>query len=211
MIIIKEEQVVHESFVESLVSSFASTLNQERGGSNIDYLKMKLGIEMLLINLSKAIFVYGIALIMHVFIPTLIIHLSYFAIRRSAFGLHANTSILCNIVSVLLFVGIPLIIEYITINNYVVAGLGVVCTTLLYRFAPADTDKYPILGEKKRSKLRKETVIASITVSCVALIVPIPIVKSLMMYGVLIQVSMVLPITYKLLKRSCNNYEQYEQ
>ncbi|WP_442603184.1 accessory gene regulator B family protein [Paenibacillus sp. KN14-4R] len=210
VILIKDDQVAHMSLTESFSSRMANWLNKERGGEHIDYLKMKLGLEMIFINLSKAIIVYGVAFTLHVFIQTVIVHITYFAIRRSAFGLHANSSMACNIMSVILFVGTPLLIEYILLNNYVVAGLGVVCTTLLYRYAPADTDKYPILGEKKRRKLRKETVIASLIITCIALIIPSLVVKSLMIYGVLIQVCMVLPITYKLLKRSCNNYEKYE-
>lgn len=207
----KVEQTVNMSFTESLASTMAERMNKERDGEYIDYLKMKLGLEMLLINLAKIGLVYGVALTFHLMWQTLIMHGAYFAIRRTAFGLHANNSIICSILSLALFIGIPFLSQnYIMLDNYMVGILGFIFTALLYRYAPADTDKFPLLGKERREKLRRITVTACLIIVLIALVCPSPVVKSLLMLGVMSQVIMVLPITYKLLKRSYNNYENYE-
>lgn len=205
-----EETVNKMGLTESFASKLAMRINKERGGSRIDYLKMKLGIEMLVINLTKSFIVYGVAIAFHILLQTLILHAAYFAIRRVAFGLHANSSTICTIISVLAFVGTPILCQYIWFNNYLVIGLGVILTLLLYRYAPADTDKYPLLGVERRNKMRKEAVITCIIIMIIALICPSPMIKSLLVCGVLIQVVAILPVSYKLLKRSFNNYEKYE-
>lgn len=205
-----EETVNKMGLTESFASKLAMRINKERDGSRIDYLKMKLGIEMLVINLTKSFIVYGVAIAFHILLQTLILHAAYFAIRRVAFGLHANSSTICTIISVLAFVGTPILCQYIWFNNYLVIGLGVILTLLLYRYAPADTDKYPLLGVERRNKMRKEAVITCIIIMIIALICPSPMIKSLLVCGVLIQVVAILPVSYKLLKRSFNNYEKYE-
>lgn len=207
----KAEQAVKMGFTESLACRMAGKVNKEREGDYIDYLKMKLGFEMLLINLSKLVLVYGSAILFHLLWQTLIMHGAYFAIRKTAFGLHASSGMSCSLMSVTMFVGIPYLCEhYILLNNFEIGFIGLLSTLLLYRYAPADTDKFPLLGKARREKLRKTTTKSSLLIVLLALAVPSPTVKALLLLGVLLQVLMILPITYKLLKRSYNNYENFD-
>lgn len=205
------EEAVKMGFTESLACRMAQRLNKEREGEYIDYLKMKLGFEMLLINLSKLVLVYGAAILFHLLWQTLIMHGAYFAIRKTAFGLHANNGIICTAVSTVFFVGLPYISQrYISPDNLEVSILGIISLALLSRYAPADTDKFPLIGKEKRAKLRRRTQYSTMLVVLIAWLCPSPTVKGLLMLGVLVQVIMVLPVTYKLLKRSYNNYENYD-
>ncbi|WP_310829842.1 accessory gene regulator B family protein [Paenibacillus pedocola] len=205
------EEAVKMGFTESLACRMAQRLNKEREGEYIDYLKMKLGFEMLLINLSKLVLVYGAAILFHLLWQTLIMHGAYFAIRKTAFGLHASSSMICSISSTAMFIGIPYLCEqYIRFNNIQVGIIGLLATLLLYRYAPADTDKFPLLGKERREKLRKTTTKSSLLIVLTALLIPSPTIKALLLMGILLQVLMILPITYKLLKRSYKNYENYD-
>ncbi|WP_254847956.1 MULTISPECIES: accessory gene regulator B family protein [Paenibacillus] len=207
---IQEQAAVHISLTESLASKIALWINKEREGEHIQYLKMKLGIETLLINITKSVLVYGLALLLNMLMETLIVHATYYAVRRISFGLHASTSFRCSMISIILFVGLPYICSYIMINNYMVLITGMISVVLLYRYAPADTDKFPLLGVERRKKLRKASVRTAAILTLIALLCPIHTVKTLMMAGMLLQIISILPVTYKILKRSVRNYEKYE-
>jgi len=206
----QEESVQQMGLIESLASRMALWMNREREGDHIDYLKMKLGIETILTNLSKAVIVYGVAAILGLFLQTLILHLAYAVVRRYSYGLHANSSTVCSIVSIVLFIGTPVLSQYIPFTHLMVVGCGLLFIVLLYRYAPADTDKSPILGAERRRALRNKSVVACAVITGIALLYPDPFIKSLLMLGMAIQIVMILPLTYKLLKRSVKNYEQYE-
>ena len=210
MINIQEQPAVHTSLTESLASKIALWINKERDGEHIRYLKMKLGIETLLINTMKSVLVYGLALLFNMLLETLIVHATYYAVRRISFGLHASTSFRCSMISVMLFVGLPYICSYIMIGNDMVLITGLISAVLLYRYAPADTDKFPLLGAKRRKKLRMASVRTAVILTLIALLCPSHTVKTLMMTGMLLQIISILPVTYKILKRSVRNYEKYE-
>lgn len=51
------------------------------------YLKVKYGLEIILINVMKFALVYGIALVTGLLLQTVTVHLSYLWLRRYSFGL----------------------------------------------------------------------------------------------------------------------------
>ena len=206
----QDEVVQKMGLTETIASRLAHWMNSERQGDHIDYLKMKLGIETILTNVTKAIIVYGVAIILNLFLQTLILHLAYAAVRKYSYGLHANSSTVCSIVSLVLFVGSPYLSQYIPFNNLLVIACGLLFLTLLYFFAPADTDKSPIIGEARRRSLRNKALVTCSVITIIALLYPDPFIKSLLMLGVAIQIVMILPLTYKIMKRSVKNYEQFE-
>jgi len=206
----QEESVQRMGIIESLASRMALWMNKERQGDHIDYLKMKLGIETILTNVTKGIIVYGIAIILGLFLQTLILHVAYMVVRRYSYGLHANSSTVCSVISVILFIGTPILCQYIPFTSLIVIGCGLLFITLLYLYAPADTDKSPIIGAERRRSLRIKSIVACSVITGVAFLYPDPFIKSLLMLGMAIQIVMILPLTYKLLKRSVKNYEQYE-
>ncbi|MBD3920879.1 accessory gene regulator B family protein [Paenibacillus sp. PR3] len=206
----QEQQVVRMGLTETIATRCAAWLSTQNNGDRIAYLKMKLGIEMLLINLTKTLIIYGISLVCHLFLQTLIVHGAFYAIRRYAFGLHARNSVNCTLVSILMFVGTPLIGSYINLSKLTVIGLGLLFAALLYRYAPADTDKFPLIGADRRRKLRRSSAATSMILTLIAILIPSSTVTTLLMLGVALQIITILPITYKLLKRSVRNYEKYE-
>lgn len=206
----QEETVQRMGLVESLASRLAQWMNEERKGDHIDYLKMKLGIETILTNVTKGIIVYSAALILNLFFQTLILHIAYAALRKYSYGLHANSSTACSIISIVLFVGTPVLSQYLPFTSLMVIGCGLLFITLLYLYAPADTDKSPILGVERRRSLRNKSVVVCSVITIIALLYPDPFIRSLLMLGMALQIVMILPLTYKLFKRSVKNYEQYE-
>ncbi|GAB2547675.1 accessory gene regulator B family protein [Gracilibacillus alcaliphilus] len=199
------------SITEVIANKIALWVKERNRLEEIDYLKMKLGVGVILTNITKGIIVYGLAILLNIFFETLILHGSYFLLRRSSFGLHAKSSTICTLLSIVLFVVIPYMMKDIVINNYILLPLFLVCIFFVYLFAPADTEKHPLLGKNRRKKLRNQSVITCMVLMLIAVIVPMPMISTLVFTGVAIQVISILPVSYKLLKRSYDNYEQYEE
>lgn len=178
--------------------------------NELNYLKAKLGIESIIIDVSKAIVVYVAAFAAGTLIPTFVTHLSYMGLRKFSMGLHAKSSFVCTIVSVLMFVGVPYLIEGIVIGRWWIFFAFSMSTWLFWKYAPADTEKAPIIGARRRFNLKLCTIGINSLLMYIALVVLIWEARVLILAGMLMQLVMILPITYKILRRSRNNYEKYE-
>lgn len=204
---IKSETNVIDILAETITNKLNNKLNKE----GLALIKMKLGIEILLINTSKILILLVVAAQCNLLKEAIFMSLVFGSIRRSAFGLHARSSVVCTLITLMVFVGGPYISQYVKLNNYQVFGIFTVLNLMLYKYAPADTEKHPILGKNLRKKLRKETVSMGIILMIITLIIQYPLVKSLIILAVSFEVISILPITYKTFNRGYRNYEQYEK
>lgn len=203
----KYKQSLTERLAEGITSKFNRQLNKE----GLELVKMKLGLEILLINITKFLIVFITAAQLNLLKEALFMSLVFASVRRTAFGLHAKNSIVCTIVSLAMFVAGPYVCQYIKLDNYTVFGIFTGMNLILYKYAPADTESHPILGKKLRKKLRKETVLTGTLLMLIALIIPSQQVKALITLAVAFEVISILPIIYKLLNRRYKNYEKYER
>lgn len=204
---IKCERNIIEKLSEIIIIKLNSKLNKE----GLALTKMKFGMEVLLINLSKALVLFLVGAQLNLLKETIFMTLVFGSVRKSAFGLHAKSSIVCTIVTLLMFVGGSYIGHYLNLNNYEIALIFTLFNILLYKYAPADTEKHPLISEKLRKKLRKETVSTGILLMIITVIIPSQLIKSLIVLSVGFEVINILPITYKIFNRRYRNYEQYEK
>lgn len=195
---------------ETISEYIATWLLKNSEPDEIVYLKVRLGIESMMINISKGLIVYSIAILLQTLAPTFITHMSYLVVRKFSQGLHAKSSFVCTIVSIIMFVFLPCVVQNFLIDRPIVFLIGVIATYLFYKYAPADTEKSPILDAENRNRLRKTTVILSIFLTLFALGIIDPMIRTLVTLGLVLQVIMILPITYKILGRGYRNYEKYE-
>lgn len=174
------------------------------------YLKVKYGLEIILINVMKFAIVYGIALVTGLLLQTVTVHLSYLWLRRYSFGLHATKTLNCTIISLTMFVLVPFVFQNVPSNNWIVLGTFAFILLNMLLFAPADTESLPLLGEEHRKTLKRKAMIGTLILTGIALLIPFAEMKTLIMVGSLFQVISINPLTYKLLKRRYRNYEKYE-
>lgn len=205
------EIMSHASPIEWVADKIALWLSHRLCLEELDFLKVRLGLEVILINLTKGIIVYGLAIILNVFFLTLVLHGSYFWIRNKSCGLHAKSSIVCTFVSVFLFVLIPLLVKGIILGPSIVFIVFLISFWCLSKYAPADTERQPLIGAKNREKLRLQALSRCIILGLLSLIFAMNPLGTMITFGVAIQVVFILPITYKLLKRGYCNYEKYEK
>lgn len=196
--------------IEILAEKITVKINKQLNKEGAQLQKMKLGIEILLINLSKFLIIFILAAMLNLLKEVIFISTMFAVIRSSSFGLHAKNSIMCTIVTIVMFIGGAYLSQYLVLNNYEVFIIFTILNMLLYKYAPADTENHPLLGADFREKLRKKTLVKSMFLMALAMAILSNKIKILITLAVIEQTLSILPITYKLLKRRYNNYEKYE-
>ena len=176
----------------------------------IELQKMTLGLEILLHNIPKLVLMVAVSAILGILTQTIITWFSFVCIRRYASGLHATNSITCSVTTLLMFVLTPYILYGFHINMWILVVIFAVIGFGLFKYAPADTAARPILGKRKREKLKKKAVIASGILLVLALLLNNEAFYTLIAAGAVYALILVLPFTYKILGRSTNNYEKFE-
>jgi accessory gene regulator B len=78
-----------------------------------------------------------------------------------------------------------------------------------YKYAPADTEKHPLLNAKLRKKLKLKTIFILLILLIIGLITNSFYFRNLIILATLSQLILILPLTYKLLNRRYNNYANY--
>lgn len=198
------------SLMEILAEKITIKINNKLNKQGLELQKMKLGVEILLINISKMTIIFTLAASLNLLKESIFMSIIFAFIRSTSFGIHAKKSIVCTIITSIMFIGAGALSNYLTVTNYNVIVIFTILNILLYKYAPADTENHPLLGEDFREKLRKKTVIKAMILMVLAIVVPNNI-KILIILAVLEQTLSILPITYKLLKRGYKNYEKYER
>ncbi|WP_297420065.1 accessory gene regulator B family protein [Clostridium sp.] len=204
---LKGQISITEKLVERIVIRFNTKVKKE----GLELAKMKLGLEIFFINIGKFAIVFLIASYFNLLKESLFMSLVFGSIRSTAFGLHAKNSLVCSLITNMMFVAGPYVSYHIKLDNYTVLAAFIIMIFCFYKYAPADTENHPVLGEKLRLKLRKKTVVKSLFFMAITLIVKIQIIKAMIILTLGFNVISILPITYKILNRRYNNYERYER
>ena len=185
-----------------------TTYNKDLSQRDID--KIKYGLEGLYLTITKLIFIIIISIILGIWKETLLLILIFNGIRLTAFGVHAKRSIDCLISSTLFFILFPIICIKLTIPLIVKVILFIPLTVLIGIFAPADTEKRPLINKKKRKIYKMLSIMISIIYMTIAIVIKDNTLSNCFIFAIVIQIIIMLPITYKLFGVSYNNYKTYE-
>ena len=170
---------------------------------------IKYGLEGLYLTITKLIVIAILAYTLNIFLEVIIFLLIYNIIRMTSFGLHATKSWICLVSSSLIFIGFPIIYKYIYLTNYFKVILGLVLILFIYKNAPADTHKRPIINPKRRLFFKyTSTFIAIIFVYC-SILINNNFLSNCFMLSLFVQSFMIAPTIYKLFKLPYNNYLTY--
>ena len=185
-----------------------TTYNKDLSQRDID--KIKYGLEGLYLTITKLIFIIIISIILGIWKETLLLMLIFNVIRLTAFGVHAKRSIDCLISSTLFFILFPIICIKLTIPLIVKVILFIPLTVLIGIFAPADTEKRPLINKKKRKIYKMLSIMISIIYMTIAIVIKDNTLSNCFIFAIVIQIIIMLPITYKIFGVSYNNYKTYE-
>ena len=167
------------------------------------------GLESIYILVTKLIIIFLIAYILGIFKEMIIFLIIFNIIRSVAFGLHASKSWICLIVSSLSFLVLPYLLKIIILPIYIKLLLGIPLIILIYRYSPADTHKRPIISKKRRIFFKRISTLISIIYVILSLLLNNSFICNCLIFGLLLEVIFISPITYKLFKLPYNNYLNY--
>lgn len=171
--------------------------------------EIKYNLEGFYLSFTKLIIITVLALILGILKEMIIMLIAFNILRSSGFGLHATKSWICLLSSSIIFLILPLVAKYVIISFELKIVFSCCAILLIYYYAPADTKKRPLIKKEKRDKLKFITTIKCIILVFICLIIKNNTISNLILFGIWVEVLMILPITYKIFHLSYNNYKTY--
>ena len=173
-------------------------------------LEIKYGLELLYISITKMIIICVLAYFLGILKEMLIIVVSYNLIRPTAFGLHANKGWQCLIVTSFMFLIFPFLSRYLVIPITIKTIILMLCFIGIVMYAPADTPKHPLIKKERRKKYKIISCITTLILSFLVLYFDKNLISNLILSSIIMQVILLLPITYRLMGVRYNNYKYYK-
>ncbi|MGC9675979.1 accessory gene regulator AgrB, partial [Staphylococcus epidermidis] len=130
--------------IDKKIEQFAQFLQRKNNLDHIQFLKVRLGMQVVAGNIEKTVVLYGISYFFDLLIFTFLTHISYFLLRLFAHGAHAKTSLQCHIQNILYFIFIPWLVLHFPLSTNIFYFLAIISFLLVISFAPAATKKQPI-------------------------------------------------------------------
>lgn len=184
-----EESGVKLNYFDNKIDQFATYLQKRNNLDHIQFLQVRLGMQVLAKNIGKLIVMYTLAYILNIFLFTLITNLTFYLIRR-----HAPSSFWCYVESILLFILLPLVIVNFHINPLIMIILTVISLGVISVYAPAATKKKPIPVRLIKRK-KYYAIIVSSTFFIITLIIKEPFAQFIQL-GIIIEAITLLPIFF---------------
>ena len=194
-----------------ILNSIIRNIKKYYSYDEIKIKEIRYGLESLYVSITKIIVIFIISYFINTVSDLLLLFLTFGILRITGFGVHAKKSIHCWLTSIPLFVIVPYIIKNIYINDWLITLLSVISIILLAIYAPADTEKRPLINSKKRIVYKVLTIIISIIYYIIIIHSQKNYINKLLFFSILIESILVLPITYKLLGVKYKNYMNYKK
>lgn len=171
------------------------------------------GLQILIGELPKVIIVLAVGYLLGIFKLTILTILMMMPYRTFSGGFHLHTHIGCIIATTVNYCGIALLGKYVILGKtaiYILATVIWIFGMIMIRmYAPADTENVPILREADR---RRKRILSYITLTIgliVAMVINIPSISTILIFGNLVQTLSITKPIYRLAK--CKyGYEVYQ-
>lgn len=177
--------------------------------------EIKYGFHVLFANLFKLpillIIAYIFGIIKYVFISML----CFGSLRTFASGLHANKSWTCFVGTSGLFLGVPLLSTYTKPSIGLILCLYTINLLLVVLYAPADTEKRPIIRAKTRKRLKLQSILVILIYFALSIFLFLKFRSqyntylNIFVFSLTAECILITPFTYKIAKGGYRNYEKY--
>ena len=171
--------------------------------------EIRYGLEGIYLSITKLVVISIVSIILHLFNEMLIMLICFNVLRMTGFGIHAKKSIDCWISSTIMFIGLPYISKLLIIPLPIHVVMSFVLFILILLYAPADTHKRPLIKKKKRIIYKIITSINTIILLIISFFTN-SVITNLILFGILTEVILVNPLTYKLFNLPYKNYKTYD-
>ena len=168
------------------------------------------GLEGIYLTFTKFVVLILVSLILGILKEVILLSIFYNIIIFVAFGLHASKSIHCLIMSLIMFVGGTYFCLYVPLNAFVKTCLAGVCVIILFKYAPADTEKRPIISKKRRMMFKILSTLFGLIYTLIIIWFSNSYLSMFLLVGMIEATVMIHPLSYKMLSLPYNNYKNYE-
>ena len=179
--------------------------------NDIKLQEIKYGLETLYITITKTVVIFALALLLNIFKELMIMMVFYGFLRLFAHGLHAKKSWQCWVTSVPLFLILPYLSTILLIPKEIYLVLGTFITIMIYFYAPADTEKKPIVNKKRRMFFKITSTAISIIYLVLIYFLKNNTLINIIFSSMLVELVLISPLTYKIFNLKYNNYKTYLQ
>lgn len=183
--------------------------NQYPNYSNDKLDEIMYGVEGIYLTITKTIVIFSIALLLGIFKELLFLLIAFNFIRLFAFGMHANNSITCLIFSTIIFIGGAFLCKYVSLDTKTLYLLYFIALIVIAIYAPADTVKRPLIKKKKRIKFKILSIITGLIYFTLSLFIKDNLIINSLIFGLIIECILILPITYKAFRMPYRSYINY--
>lgn len=171
--------------------------------------EIEYGLASIYLVITKMIIILILAIILDLFKEFLIYMIIYNIIRMPSFGLHATKSWICLISSIIIFIGIPYLCIFLSMPLYLKIIICILGICFMFKNAPADTKKRPIINKKRRKTYKFISTMLAILFSILSLIIKNNFISNCLIFSLILQNFMISPTIYKIFKLPYNNYKEF--
>lgn len=168
---------------------------------------LRYGIQIYYFNISKLLILLAVSIILDIFAKTCIAFLLIAILKRFAYGFHADTFWSCLVITFVNIFSIVYLSE-LSFDFLIKIVLAVISLILFALYAPADTEKRPLVDSKKRIKLKIKTISAAILYFLLSLFTNEALSNMLVLSLIFIGFN-TCPVLYILFKKEYKNYEKF--
>lgn len=194
---------------DSIINHCMDIVGRYNKYDEIKLAEIKYGLEALYLQISKLVIIAIIACLLNIFKELVILLLIYNIIRATSFGLHATKSWICLVSSTLIFIGSTLLAQYLVVPIHIKSIINAVVICFIFKNAPADTKKKPIINPKRRMFYKYSSTFIAIIFAFLSILLKNNFLSNCFMISMLVQSFMISPAVYKLFGLPYNNYLNY--
>lgn len=187
-----------QSLTYRLSDMLAKYIQKKSNVDHLEYVKMRYGIENIIIAINKTIIIFILSFYLNLFIYTFFIFIFFNIFRNFSQGVHARDGMVCTFSSLTIFLGLSWIAKHVKIDVIESFGGYFLCAFILWKYGSRGTRIIPVLNPDKVRRNKIKMVIAIIICFCLQFIPQFNWLATSMLAGVVLVSLLVLPITYKL-------------
>lgn len=192
-----------------VIKSLMNYISKRGNYTDIQLAEIEYGLTGIYLTFSKIIIISILSCILGIFKEMIIFMILFNLIRTTGFGLHATKSWICLISSTIIFIGIPWLCNNIVINIYLKGIISIISVLLIYKNAPADTKKRPIVNRKRRKILKLISTLTSIIFITISMLINNNFISNCLMFAIILEDFLISPFVYRIFNLPYNNYVEF--
>lgn len=187
----------------NLVKDYNPEFNDEK----LD--ELRYGLEASYISITKTVVILFASFLLELLYESIVLLILFNVLRLTGFGLHAKKSWMCWISSSLTFIVIPWVCKSIIFPKLFLIIVSSICLICFILYAPADTEKRPLIHEDDRFKYKFLTIFAGLLYFVSLFLIDNQFMLNSITFAMIIESVLIHPLTYKIFNLPYNNYKTY--